>query len=121
MWLSESVHSAFIDACKLSGRKTCDVIEPFERAYVEIVKKSVLEDKIEPCPFHNVNVNLVLNLTTKYNVPRPKPEDKHLPTGYIFCPKAQTAYDMIRCFQSCRYGKKHEIYQSEPCKAFFDR
>lgn len=66
IWVSESLHKAFIDACSLSGRKSCDVIEPFERAYVEFVKKVVFDGKFVPCPFSPLVVNLKLTVLEKY-------------------------------------------------------
>jgi hypothetical protein len=112
IWVSRSVFQGFKEACHISGRKSCDVIEPFMRAYTESVKKSILEPEIELCPLKPVIINLSLHITEKYDKRGPKPKPKvvyvPMPEGKIpDVPKVESVRYRPRVFcdfQSKRYN-----------------
>ena len=99
IWVSESIHRAFVEACELSGRRSCDVLEPFERAYVEVVRKAIIENEILSCPFQPLVVNLTLNITEKYAKRGPQAPSKWVE----FCPVSGRKIDSLEKEAYCRY------------------
>jgi len=82
-WVSRKVAGDFQDACRISGRKSCDVIEPMMEAYTKIVKNKVLK-KVEICPFKTVEVHIgTLKIEQKY-AKRGRKENRRIPRD---CPK----------------------------------
>ena len=116
MWLNPIVHKAFIDACSLVGRKSCDVIEPFERAFIECAKKIIFEEKIEPCLLKPIVFNLTLNITEKYDTRGPKPKEKF--QDITFCEKSKKSVSIWYCKDSCSFGGNREKYHNVVCENF---
>ena len=103
IFVSKNTFSAFSDACHLSGRKTCDVIEPMMEAYVKIVKNKVL-GKVEMCPFKAVEVNIgTLQIMQKYETRGRKPDSGKF---LVKCPKANKFVEKDYC-HTCKIGGHH--------------
>ena len=121
IFVSKNTFASFSDACHISGRKTCDVIEPMMEAYIKIVKNKVLEE-IKMCPFKAVEVNIgTLQIMQKYETrgPKPQTEEERFESSFlVFCPKAQRNLKKVYCLHNCNFGGNSQIYQKEPCKTY---
>jgi len=112
-WVSRKVADAFQDACHLSGRKTCDVIEPFMEAYVKIVKNKVLS-KVDMCPFKAVEIHIgTLQILQKY-AKRGRKENE----GLVFCKESGKENSRDYCLHFCKFGGNYEKHVETPCKTF---
>lgn len=73
VWIDAKTHKAFIEACDLIGRKTCNVLESFEKGFVKCVKKSVVLENLDVCSVKPVVFNnMILNISEKYAKRGPK-------------------------------------------------
>lgn len=80
VWVSRAIFSDFKDACHISGRKTCDILEPMMKAFVDIVRKGVLEG-VTSCPFKALEIKIgTLRIDQKYAKRGPKKNNDS------FCP-----------------------------------
>lgn len=89
-WVSRKIAADFKDACHISGRKTCDIIEPMMEAFVDIVKKGVLEG-VTSCPFKALEIKIgTLRIDQKYAKRGPKKNNDS------FCPYPGYQYGMCQ-------------------------
>lgn len=118
MWLEPKIHKSFIEACRLTGRKSCDIVEAFENAYVSCVKKEMLNQN--PCLVKPIIINLTLNLKERYDRGRKMEKEKVEPDPVVYCPRANGRKTYIwgphtfTCKFECKYGeRKYEWWIKE--------
>lgn len=104
IWISRKVHNQFIEACELAGRKSCDVLEPLEKAFVWMVRRSKIKDE-RPCPFAPLNITIeTMKLESLYEKRGPK-------SGEIKCLKTGDYVERAYCLSSCRHGGSNTIHR----------
>lgn len=121
IWIDSKTHKNFIDACSIAGRKTCSVIESFEKAFTKCIKNHI-ENKdvcsVKPIIFDH----LVINIQEKYAKRGPKMEksiDK-----FVFCPKADGKKTFIEgvhtftCKYECKFGDSAPKHGRKMCPVY---
>jgi len=113
IWVDAKTHKNFIDACAIAGRKTCSVIESFEKGFVKCVKNSI--ENIDACSVKPIVFNnMVLNISEKY-AKRGRKEMAEDKSGdpYVSCPEANGKKTFLwgphvfTCKFECKFGEKH--------------
>mgnify|MGYP001488049455 CR=1 FL=1 len=117
-WLDPQVSLSFKDACHLAQRKTCDVLEPLMRAFIEVINKTLNDPSILNCPFtiSDINVHIeTIKLETLYETRGRKPN-----TNLVFCEKSGKYGTKSYCLHTCMFGGNSKNPPSNPCKTYLE-
>lgn len=122
-WVGREVAQDFKDACQISGRRTCDVVEPLMEAYTELVKNKALK-KVDVCPFKAIDIHIdTLKIMQKYEPRGPKLESGKYDDILLVCqvggkPVHFFGSDIFTC-QVCKLGGNNYKYKDEEmCKVY---
>ena len=96
MWLSRSIHSRFVSNVHGIGRKSCDLIEPFEASINEAIESAKAVSPNIVFPLAQISFNLTLNVTEKYSKRGPK-EKEPIPAVCPFGGVVRKNYCLNHC------------------------
>lgn len=122
-WVGKEIVEDFKDACLLSGRKTCDVIEPLMKAYVKLVKNKAL-DKVEACPWKAVEIHIdTLKISQKYEKRVKKDWSRAYDDILVTCPCGGESIHMrgpgvFTCMVCKLGGNNYKYPKEELCKVY---
>lgn len=113
MWLSKDVHKGYVAACRLVGRKSCDVTEVWERAFIKCVGGVIKQ--ANPCPVQPIVVNLELHMKELHSSGgRPK-IDRPIDPDIVMCPRSGRRIHIegpqdFTCRWECKFSKECDVY-----------
>lgn len=109
IWVDAKTHKNFIEACAIAGRKTCSVIESFERAFTKCVKNHIEKSDIcsvKPIVFDH----LTINISEKYDKRGPKDVAKT-----VSCPLSG---NVVHIDGPALFTCKYECHFAIGCKTY---